>query len=139
MEKVLIEIFHSCSSKMMSNKNLVLFMNWINKENNHTYFRCSEHIASFYHKNNKKYLVFYKNNYFTTQTSFKINNIDTFFHNEWKITIEKNNNDTNNINNVIDIEDVLNGKFSYYTIGTSNRIINYSTKETNQYFPRNCV
>lgn len=131
--KVLIELFHRNGTKMMSNKNLVNFIQWVNK-NNKCLFRCHEYIVTFYtDKNHKKYLVFYKHDYSMTKKEV-VTTVDDIVIDNWHITFEKVTNNTNNTNNFIDIIDILNGQFSYYVTGSIDKKINYSVCENRVMF-----
>lgn len=130
-KKLMIELFHGCGTKMMSNCNLSDFINWVKNEN-HVFFRCPIHLVSFHTQNNQRFLIFHKHNFKTTDGSNETTMNDIMYDN-WHITIEKVNEKDANADDV-NVGNLLNGEFSYYAMGSRKKVVNYHTRKNKKIF-----
>lgn len=140
-QKILCNIFHSNNISMISNKNLIVFLEWIKKKN--SFLRLSNDMVLFsYYYNDEYYLVFIKSSIARRNIELdkvlgkpipitfdiKTGDIYNTSFNGWDITIDTTISSRINkydFNNRILINDVMDGEFSFYYRTCEHSISSY--------------
>ena len=107
--KVLVQLFHSNGVKMITKKNLINFIKWLNMNNDHLYKLSNNIIVTKY--NNKLY--FFNLHIMTIHdliSNITVNTKQIFKIGNWLIHIEPT---TEYINKSMTIHDLINGHFVY--------------------------